>query len=373
MLSAITLALWVMALARTLHNLSAVRRLQRGAMPEQAPLLSVVIPARNEQRAIDATVRAHLLSTYPNFEVLVVDDRSEDGTAGILESLGDARLTVVRGEETPAGWLGKPWALHQGAQRARGSLLLFADADVHYEPEALGAAAAHLLRSDAALITLFPRMEMESFWERVLMPTLGLTLFAYLPLWLSNRTRWHRLAIGGGTGNLVRRDRYERAGGHQALKDAVVDDIALARLIRIHGDRTEAVRAEDLVSLRMYHGLREIVQGFTKNIFAACGRNYAVALALAVLGILLHVVPYFLALAGDRLAMATVVVISIIRVVLFRALGYGLANALFLHPLGVTVWTWILIRSTWMTGIRRQLEWRGRTYDAQKTRFGADR
>ena len=373
MLSAITLALWVMALARTLHNLYAVRRLQPGDTPEAPPLISVIIPARNEQRAIEKTVRAHLLSNYPDFEVIVVDDRSDDGTPEVLARLGDPRLVVIRGEETPPGWLGKPWALDQGARRARGSLLLFADADVHYEPEALPSAAAHLLRSEAALITLFPRLEMQGFWERTLMTHLGLTLFVYLPLWLSNRTRWHRLAVGGGTGNLVRRQPYDRAGGHVALKDAVVDDIGLARLIRMQGDRTEAVRAEQLISLRMYHGLREIVQGFTKNVFAACGRNYAVALALAFLGILFHVVPYVLAFRGDRLAMASVALISIIRVVLFRALGYGIANALFLHPLGVTVWTWILLRSTWVTGVRRQLEWRGRTYDAQKTRFGADR
>ena len=373
MLSAITLALWVMALARTLHNLASVRRLHPGEMPEDPPFVSVIIPARNEQRAIEATVRAHLRSTYPNFELIVVDDRSDDGTAEVLRNAGDPRLIVISGAETPAGWLGKPWALWQGAQRARGTLLLFADADVRYEPQALAAATAHLLDSEAALITLFPKLEMEGFWERTLMTHLALSLFVYLPLWLSNRTRWHRLAIGGGTGNLVRREPYDRAGGHEALRDAVVDDIGLARLIRLHGDRTEAVRAEHLISLRMYHGLREIVQGFTKNIFAACGRNYAVALTLALLGLLFHVVPYFLALSGDRLAMGSVVVISIIRVVLFRAMGYGLANALFLHPLGVTVWTWILLRSTWITGVRKQLEWRGRTYDADKTRFGADR
>lgn len=373
MLSAITLALWVMALARTLHNLAAVRRLTGGETPAQYPLISVIIPARNERRAIETTVRAHLATTYPNFEVIVVDDRSDDGTAEVLAGLDDPHLTVIRGEETPPGWLGKPWALEQGAQRAHGSLLLFADADVHYGPKALEALAAHLLASRAALITLLPRVEMQGFWEKTLMTNLAVTLFVYLPLWLSNRTRWPWLAIGGGTGNLVRRDRYERAGGHEALKDAVVDDIGLARLIRLHGDLTETVRAERLVSLRMYHGLQEIVEGFTKNVFAACGRNYGVAFLLAVTGILFHVVPYFQALGGDRLAIGSVLVISIIRVVLFRALGYGLANALFLHPLAVTVWTWILVRSTWITGVRKQLRWRGRTYDARKTRFGADR
>lgn len=373
MLSAITLVLWVMAFVRTLHNLASVRHLRRGDAPAEALPLSVIIPARNERRGIEATVRAHLLSTSPDLEVIVVDDRSDDGTSEVLAAIGDPRLIVIRGEEPPPGWLGKPWALHQGAQRSRGSLLLFADADVHYEPEAHAAAAAFLLRGNASLVTLFPRFLMETFWERVLMTHLAMTLFVYLPLWISQGGRWPRLAIGGGTGNLVRRELYEQAGGHEALKDAVIDDIGLARLIRRHGARTVIVRAEDLVSLRMYHGLGEIVRGFTKNLFSACGRNYAVAFFLGVFSILFHVVPYVLAIGGNRWAMGSVLTISVIRVVLFRSLGYGWANALFFHPLGVTVWTWILVRSTWLTGVRRQLEWRGRTYDARETRFGADR
>jgi len=193
-----------------------------------------------------------------------------------------------------------------------------------------------------------------------------------MDLWLSNRTRIPTLAVGGGPGNLVRRDIYDAAGRHEALKNAVVDDVALARLIRRAGHRTELVRADDFVYVRMYRGLREVVDGFTKNCFATFGRSYAVTFVMFLLSIVLHVYPYFVALTGDLVGIATIVVIAVCRVILFASLGYRLDNAIFGNPLMVLLWTWILIRSAWITGIRRQLHWRGRMYDASRTRFGAD-
>ena len=152
----------------------------------------------------------------------------------------------------------------------------------------------------------------------------------------------------------------------------MVDDVALARLLRRRGGRTEAVRAEELVSIRMYHGRNEIVEGFTKNTFAVFNRSYAVAGAVLLLGLLFHGLPYVLALRGDFAAMATLGVISLSRLVLFRSVGYGTLNALFGHLPMMGIWFYILLRSVWLTGVRRQLHWRGRRYDAGHTRFGAD-
>jgi glycosyltransferase involved in cell wall biosynthesis len=373
LLSIIVLAGWVLAFICTFVNLALIPRLRRDAPPAREPLISVVIPARDEACIIERTVRAFLAQTYRNLEIVVVNDRSTDGTGEIVRGVEDERLIIIDGEEPPAGWLGKPWALHQGSRRARGELLLFADADVVYAPDAILAAVVLMERRQPALLTLLPHFEMHGFGENASMPMLTMTCFAFMPLWISNRTRFAVLAIGSGTGNLVVRAAYEAGGGHEALKDSVVDDVALARLMRRGGGATEVVRADDLVSLRMYHGLGEVIEGFTKNAFAVFGRNYLVAALIAVGSIVFHILPYPLALAGDRVSIATVIVISATRLILFRSLRYRLDNALLLHPVMCAIWLWIFLRSTWLTGFRHKLLWRSRTYDARQTRFGAER
>jgi glycosyltransferase involved in cell wall biosynthesis len=372
-LSLVVLALWVLTLVCTALNLVSVPWRAR-RMPRTTPLVSVIVPARDEERDIRRTVTALLAQTYPALEVIVVDDRSTDATPAILAELaaGDPRLLVVKGDEPPPGWLGKPAALHRGSLQARGELLLFMDADILYAPDAIAAAVSYIEEREVSLLTLFPQIEMHGFWEHVLMPNLAVFLFCFVPLWAANRSRAPLFAIGGGPGNLVRRGDYDAAGGHEALSDSVVDDVALARLLRRGGFRTEAVRASDFVSMRMYHGLGEIVAGFTKNAFAVFGRRYSVAaILLAVCGVF-HLLPFALALVGDRLALITVGLITLTRLLLFRTLRYGVVNALLGHPLMIAGWGYIMLRSVWFTGIRRQLHWRGRTYDAGKTRFGAD-
>jgi glycosyltransferase involved in cell wall biosynthesis len=382
-LNSVILVLWLATLANTIASLIAVPRLRAkdGAAylrssilnPQSSiPSVSVLIPARDEERRIGPTVRALLAQTYPALEVIVVNDRSTDATAAILGAFEDPRLRVVQGEEPPPGWLGKPWALHQASRHARGELLLFVDADIHYEPEGVAAAVALIERAGVSMISLLPRIEMRGFWEHLLMPDLAMMAFSFLPLWLANRTRARVLAIGGGPGNLVARADYDAAGGHEALQDSVIDDVALARLVRRSGRRTQMVLADDLVSVRMYHGLRETIEGFTKNTFSVFGRSYAALFVVIVLSAILHLLPYLLAFAGNPIAIATVVVLTLTRVVLFSALRYRLDNALLGHPAMILVWAYIFLRSAWITGVRRELLWRGRRYDASRTRFGAD-
>jgi glycosyltransferase involved in cell wall biosynthesis len=371
LLFSIILGAWVLALVQTIVNLAVVPRLTTRS-PQRFPRVSVVIPARDEERTIGRTVRAMLAQTYPELEIIVVNDRSTDATGAILESLADPRLIVIHGEEPSPGWLGKPWALHQGSGRATGELLLFVDADVIYEPDAMRAVMAYMEAHPAALLSLFPRMVMHGFWEHVIMPNLAFFLLTFMPVWAVNRVQFRLFAVGGGPGNLAVRADYEAVGGHAALKDAVVDDVALARLMRRSGRRTEVVRADEYVSVRMYEGLREIIDGFTKNAFAVFGYNYGFAIAAFVLAPLFHFVPFAVALTGNALAIAVVVTITLTRLVIFLPLRYRPLNALLGHPLMIAAWLWILLRSVWLTGIRRRLLWRGRTYDAGRTRFGAD-
>ncbi len=374
LLAWIVLIAWVGTFFRTILNLALVRRLPSAA-PDEGPLVSVIVPARNEERMVERSIRALHAQTYRNLEVIVVNDRSVDATGAILERIAaeDSRLHVIRGEEPPPGWLGKPWALHQGSRRVSGEMLLFVDADIIYAPQAVAGAVAAFQEAGVSMIALLPKFEMEGFWENVAIPQLAVFAFSFFPAWFSNRTRIALLALGGGTGNMILRTDYEAIGGHEALKESVVDDVALARLVRRSGRRSVAYRADDLVSVRIYHGAREIIEGFTKNMFVVLGQSYFWTLVSVVLGILFHVWPYVAAFMGDPVSIATVGVITVTRVVLFRSLRYPLSYALWAHPLMVLFWGWISLRSAWLLGIRKQLVWRGRLYDAAQTRFGADR
>jgi len=373
LVAAIILVVWVLAFVRTILNLTTVPRLSPDAHPSQEPLVSIVIPARNEARVIERTIRALLVQDYSALEVIVVDDRSTDDTAAIARSIADPRLMVIDGEEPPSGWLGKPWALHQGSGLARGELLLFVDADLVYAPGALRAAVAELEATGVAMITLFPRFEMRGFAEQALMPMLPFTALSVMPVWLSNRSTIVGLALGGGSGNLIRRSAFDMTRRFEPLNRAVVDDIALARMVRRNGLRTCVVRADELISVRMYHGAREIIDGFSKNIFFAAGGSLFLAALFLVLMFVFHLLPYVLALTGDRTSIATIVLISVTRLVLFRSLRYRLDNALFLHPVMVLGWACIFLRSMWITGVRKEVRWRGRIYDAERMRFGAER
>jgi chlorobactene glucosyltransferase len=361
------LLVWLYGLANTFLNLLFERRL-RASERTRGPLVSVIIPARNEERSIGATVRGMLAQTYLDLEIIVINDQSTDRTSEILASFADPRLTVLDGEETPPGWLGKPWALEQGSRRARGELLLFVDADIGYSPGAVASMVEEIQRSGAPMLTVLPHIEMHTLGEQVAMMMLPFIAYAGLPLWLTNRSNAVVLGIGGGVGNFVRRADYDAIGGHTALHNAVIDDIGLSRQFRASGRRTTVSMADDLISVRIYHGLAEVIVGFEKNIFAMLGSIPAV-LVIAFLTFAIHVVPFGLAFAGRPISIAIVILCTLVRLLIAVHGRYSIANAVFLHVPMVLVWTYILLQSTWLTLRRREIHWRGRR-SAQWSRFG---
>ncbi|HEY2324665.1 MAG TPA: glycosyltransferase family 2 protein, partial [Thermoanaerobaculia bacterium] len=161
LLEVAALAVWLYALGTTILNLILERPL-RPSDRTSGPFVSVVIPARNEERSIGATVAAMLAQTYRDLEIIVIDDQSTDRTPQILAAFDDPRLTVVQGQETPSGWLGKPWALEQGSRRARGELLLFVDADIHYEPKAVASMVDALEEGGVSMVAVLPHIEMRT-------------------------------------------------------------------------------------------------------------------------------------------------------------------------------------------------------------------
>src|SRR6185295_13670344 len=163
-------------------------------------------------------------------------------------------------------------------------------------------------------------------------PMLAVTAIMFMPLFLFNRSKNPNFGIGGGTGNMIRRRDYDDIGGYTVLHNAVVDDVGMAHQLRAHGKRTHAVRTDALTSLHMYHGAREIIDGFTKNVFVVFG-GFAGLMLMVPISIVFHVLPYLLALRGDVLALVVVALITVSRLLMFASLRLGIANALFAHPL----------------------------------------
>jgi chlorobactene glucosyltransferase len=381
-LTVAALALWLLAAVHAVVNLLTTPRLRDSEPDEAGPLVSVVIPARNEERAIGQTVRAFLSQTWRSLEIIVVDDQSDDSTARIVGDLAkqDNRVRLVSGTDRPEGWLGKPWALEQGGREAEGEWILFVDADLTYGPKAIASLMAEAARHpDFAMFFVMPRLIAEGFWENVMMPALPCGLYLAVPIALANRGRAVQLALGGGTGNLVRAEAWRTIGGHERLHNAVVDDVGMARMLRRFGFRTRMVRAEDHASIRMYHGLGEIVHGFTKNAYSVFAGSLWKAVVFAGVASIVHLIPWVVAIGGvaglfgeseTAIAFATLGMIVATRLFLYRSLGFSLAAALLVHPLEIALTLYIFGRSTFVVGILGNPTWRGRGYPARVTTFG---
>ena len=337
----------------------------------RGPLLSVVIPARDEAHNVEPCVTSILATRYEPIEVIVVDDRSSDDTAARVDALAarDPRLRLVRGTDPATGWFGKQWAIYQGYRAARGSLLLFADADTRHEPELIGRAVAMLQAERVDLATVLPRQEMGSFWERLLQPYVFAGLGALVgDLRRVNRTRtpWH--GIANGQFILTTRAAYEGVGTHTAVRHSVADDIALAQAYVAAGRDLFLAHAREFMRTRMYRSLGEIVGGWSKN--AALGTP----LLLPPLPVVRRVFPWLMwmasfvwlapplawAVCGWPFAAVATLASLLLWALIYQEeqapLGYAL-----LYPVAAAIFGYVLLLSA-QRG--RRVEWKGRTYEA---------
>jgi chlorobactene glucosyltransferase len=254
-----------------LSNLLLLHRSRKHTPPDVYPLVSVLIPARNEERNIGACVQSLLTQDYPSFEILVLDDQSSDGTLAILTQMAGLhpRLKILEGQPTPEDLLGKNWACSQLARQAQGELLFFTDADTIHQPRTLQSIVTALIGEKADLVTGFPRQQVLTWGERLLVPFFPWALLCYIPWWLAYRVRLPVLAAAVGQLMVFRREAYQAVGGHAALGTAIVDDLMLTRKVKKAGLSWRVARVSDLISCRMYNGGLEAARGFRKNLFAA--------------------------------------------------------------------------------------------------------
>ena len=273
----------------------------KATQPESDPLVSIIVPARNEERNIQRCVTSLLEQDYANFEVIVVDDGSTDGTPRILDGIAQShphgdRLFVVRLRDSlPPGWAGKPHAIDCGTREARGEWLLFTDADTWHEPQALSYAVHRAIDEQIDLLSLGSRQELPGFWERVVMPMayLGI-LVQYPPRQVNDPSS--PVALANGQFILIRRAVYDALGGYARpeLRDTLLDDRDLAQVVKRQGYRLRMVDGRDLVHVRMYRNLRETWRGWRKNAFLG-SRGGLPFTILSLIGLpMISIVPFLL-------------------------------------------------------------------------------
>ncbi|MBA3319815.1 MAG: glycosyltransferase [Pyrinomonadaceae bacterium] len=381
-----TLLLWLVAALLTWRGLHR-RPLLLLALPsddelkgDDAPLVSILVPARNEERRVlAAAVRSMLAQDYERLEFVAVDDRSIDATGAILKSLAaiDPRLRVLDGVEPPDGWLGKPHAMWQALANSRGEWVLATDADMIFEPQLVRAAVSRARAGGFDALTLIPRVECLTFWERVFMPTFGWFVSMSRPVERVNDPRRPE-SIGIGGFFLMRRARLEAVGGYEAVAGEVAEDLRLAELLKKSGARLRVEHAPQLLRTRMQPNLRGIWEGFTKNLFA--GAKFSAVRGIAgLLGLLLfHIAPLPVALWCGLMWWATgtttggmwwphllvpCALIWLTQVLTFmlinRGAGVPLRYALTV-PLGIALFAAILLNSMLKILSGQGVMWKGR-------------
>lgn len=356
------------------------------ALPER-PLVSILVPARDEADTIGACLRSLLAQDYGNFEIIVIDDRSTDATARIVAALAeqDDRLRLVQILELPPGWTGKTHALHIGQQHARGEWLLFVDADTSHHPMCLSTVMRDALRNRADMESLLPKLEARSFWERVIQPFAGTCLMILFPLPKVNNRAERRYGFANGQFILVRRPVYDVIGGHAAVRDKFVEDIHLGRLIRRHGFNLRVVVGRDIACVRMYASLEQIVRGWSRIFYSAVNCKPKKLYLLAAFIVLLSVTPYFVIgssalalLGGDSSSfVVSALALGLIHEALqlslyartYHAAGSRMVTALTFRWLAVFSMLYILGKTVRLCHTH-QVSWRGTTYGAELTTAG---
>lgn len=366
------LAFLSLLFAILISNLIYIKTVKPGVRPAVFPFVSILVPARNEALNIEACVRSLLGQDYPCFELIVLDDHSEDETIRILRSLAvqDSRLRILCGDPLPADWLGKCFACHQLANHARGEYLLFTDADTVHQPGSLAAVMAARAEDKADFLTLITGFEMKTWAEKLILPLIHFTAFVCFPLSGMKIFNHPFFSIGNGQFMLFRRDAYKVIGGHESVRSALVEDIWLARRVKAAGFSISVRDGSKAVSCRMYHNFREIWEGFSKNLFAVVNFSFSGLIAMILFFALVYLLPPILfcaelwrphgVLSWFFPAVEILMAVSMRLLLAFR-FRLGIVSSFF-HLFGVFMVLCIAVNSARRVLGGHGVSWKGRTY-----------
>lgn len=343
----------------------------RRSTSTHSPVVSVLVPARNEADLIGESVSRLLGQKYPQFEVIVLDDRSTDGTPEQARqaATGDSRFKIITGKRLADGWLGKNWACHQLAEHAKGEILVFTDADVHWEPEALSAVVDLMDKTGADTFTVWPTQETKTWGERLVVPMMMFVIMGYLPELCVRYVSWPVFAAANGQVMAFGREAYTQIGGHSAVQSNVVEDMGLAWETKRQTLRLVMSTGNRLIRTRMYQDWSAVRDGFAKNILAGHGGRPVFLMLSTIFHWLLFLFPWaWLAIGwavplGPAWPWFPLVLVGLavgVRALSASATHQRLADSLLL-PLSTILMTVIAAQSLWWHFRYGGAQWKGRT------------
>ena len=367
---------WILTAAISYRGMTRIPVLSQAAPFDGPtfPRVSILFAARDEAAKLSAALASLLALDYPNYEVIAVDDRSEDATLEILNDFArrDARLKVAHIAELPQGWLGKPHALERAYRESSGEWLVFTDADVQFAPDLLRRALALIQQERSDHLTLLAGLDLRGFWEPTAVGYLGVCFALGVRPWQVSNPK-SKVYMGVGAFQMIRRSTYEAIGTHRRLAMEVLDDMKLGKLVKLNGFRSGVAPSEKFLSIRWQEGIGNVIKGMTKNMFAGFDFNVAKTLAgvagifvisvLPILGIIFARGPGQIA-AGVAAAVA----------MLFEAhlMTQAKASRWFgvTHALGAMIVCYIIVRSMVVTLGRGGVVWRGTFYALSELKKG---
>lgn len=364
----ITLAVWLRRSVRLLLTLVKVPRLAHDSPPasqSEVPLVSVLIPAKNEAKNIAGCLESLKALDYPAFEIITINDNSSDNTAALIQDLG---VTCLNAPPTPEGWTGKNGALHAGVQTAKGEWLLFTDADTRHKPKSLAAALAYARSRNLELLSLLPHCLTGGFFEKMIQPPAMAFLGVWFPLEKVNHPG-SKLYFANGQYLLIKRSLYETIGGHQAVAGEFLEDFAIFRRAKELGARAECVFGTELYGTRMYDSIDSMWRGW-RRIYLHAFRKEAAVLLLKAGGMFFFsclpfmIFPFFavpLAVRfGTAASLGASALLAWILAVCWR--GYGMVKApqifAFLFPAAAAFTTLFLLDAAQSALLGKKTHWR---------------
>lgn len=371
--------IWVLNLLQLVargadRNRFRIRANQATEAPKTGPLVSVLIPARNEGNNIGPCIHTVLSQHYSNLEVIVLDDFSEDETRDrATRAIGnDPRARLLSGQPRPDGWMGKVWACHTLQKHATGDWLLFIDADVRLEPEAIRQALHYAYVHQADGISVFGRLTLGSFWEWVVQPVIGALILQNNDPKEINDIHKKNKVMANGQFILIARHIYDGVGGHESIQSEILDDVAMARRCKDNDHLLHMVYGRELFSCRMYHSLSELWEGWTKNLFAGLHYNLGLAIAVCVGLFVIHLLPFLLFVVSlvtasaptDPLLMMTTWNVFAMYLAYFVGLVLSDYSPKYFwsYPLGMLISIGLFANSARKIAGGKGVSWKGRTY-----------